>query len=119
MHSLKYIYDIIKFHDNLIKLKNVFDTSNSTYDVNHNTYDNGFIYCAVSCNNYEAFIYLINHKQFNSAKINNLSWLKLIFNKYDFNSRYLDGLCKSNVKLASKYITCCESLKIFHKIFQK
>ena len=76
---------------------------------------------AVLCNNYEVYVYLINNTNFDPLKIIDQKWIKIIFDKYNFDSRYLDELinCNCNIKFPLYCVILCPSLEIFHKIKKK
>jgi hypothetical protein len=115
MSIIKNIYNIIEYHDDINKLKNIFE-NNKKLNVNYYDAKKGFIQSSISCNNFEAYLFLIKHKNFNPLKILNFNWIKLIFDKYGFDPRYLNELCDCNIKLSSDCIKVCPSLKIFYKI---
>ena len=81
MSIIKNIYNIIEYHDDINKLKNIFE-NNKKLNVNYYDAKKGFIQSSISCNNFEAYLFLIKHKNFNPLKILNFNWIKLIFDVY-------------------------------------
>ena len=58
---IKNIYDIIEYHDDINKLVNIFE-NNKKVDVNYYNAKKSFIQSSISCNNFEAYLFLIKRR---------------------------------------------------------
>ena len=119
MSSIK---KIIELHDNQ-KLKYIindnFDAHNYCIKINNNNMS--YIEFAVYCNNFEAYLMLINHKDFDINASTNYTWLEHIIKRYNSypileNTRYLDEILKKEITFNNNIIKYCMNLDTFYKL---
>jgi hypothetical protein len=80
-----------------------------------------YLYSSVFCDNFEAYLMLINHKDFDVKASTNYTWLEYIIKRYNSypileNTRYLDELLKKNISFNSGIIKYCMNLDTFYKL---
>jgi hypothetical protein len=80
-----------------------------------------YLYSAVFCDNFEAYLMLINHNDFNMKTTTNYTWLEHIIKRYNSypileNTRYLDELLKKNITFNCNVIKYCMNLDTFCKL---
>ena len=111
MIAYKHVYEMVELHDNN-KLKVILN--NEEFEPHKDTaFSNTLLYASVYCNNYDAYLMLINHKKIKTNYYYNNKLFDIIFRKYlNNNTFYFDEFMKTNNTINYNIIRLCDSLNI-------